>query len=114
MAKVGNDDEHETEPPSGVDELSSGSRRLRQHSQKSHSGHSTDPNRLRFYPSQWRDVLDNAIKWWRLWMVLSCAFPNRGNHNHSDMAIECIVKALDEHQKNGASVESGKYTAAPC
>jgi hypothetical protein len=60
---------------------------------------------MQFYPSQWRDVLEEA-KWkFRLWLLTECPFPDR--KIHFKKAEDCIEEALTEHWENGGGVEPG-------
>lgn len=81
--------------------------RARRYSQKCYTRSANVPKRLGFYPPQWRDVLEKAQKLWRSWMALECGFPERETKEHLDKAMQCVIKALSEHQENGRKVENG-------
>jgi hypothetical protein len=71
--------------------------RVRRHSQTPYSGCTDNPKKLGFYPSQWWDILEKAVKRWQMWMACECGFPNKGNENHLGKAMKCITDALAEH-----------------
>ena len=87
--------------------------RAKRHSSKPYVGRSGDPKKLGFYPPQWRIVLERATKSWRLWMAIMCGFPRRGSEAHFKKAMDCVVDALDKHQKEGGMIEDGKRVP-PC
>lgn len=94
-SKAATDDEEETP------------RAARRHSRNPFTGSTSDPKKLGFYPPQWRDVLGRAQRLWRCWMVVECCFPRK--ETDLDVAMECVVMALSQHQENKGKVEKGNY-----
>jgi hypothetical protein len=79
--------------------------RARRHSKTPYGGNPALPTQLHFYPSQWRDVLEQA-KWkFRIWLSMHCPFPDREKHIAN--AEDCIDEALAEHKADGGGVEPG-------
>jgi hypothetical protein len=98
---VTKDDEmQESESDTAVDAI-----RTKRHSKTPYGGKEALPTQLQFYPSQWRDVLEQA-KWkFRLWLSTECPFPDR--LKHISEAEDCIDEALAEHKEDGGRVEPG-------
>jgi hypothetical protein len=81
--------------------------RAKRNSHKAHSAMLSNPKRFRFYPSQWRMVLD-AAKWeFRLWMTEECGFPVPSDLEHRKIVGTCLTNQLFEFQQSGGRVEDG-------
>ena len=84
--------------------------RAKRHSYKPYVDSTNNPQKLGFYPPQWRDVLEASQKKWRSWMAYDCAFPRKDREEHLEKAMECILEAISEHEKKGGRVEEGMTT----
>jgi hypothetical protein len=88
--------------------------RAKRHTHGPYSATSTNPKRLRYYPSQWRDVLEEAKFKFRRWLGITNAFPDPKNEEHRKVAAECISQAIFEHQESGGRVEDREIALYFC
>lgn len=106
------DSEPEEEPANDLDNAtqSDGSdsaeepakKRVKRNSQH----HGAKPTQLQFYPGHWRDVLERAKEFFRLWMIKECPFPQRDTHLCN--ARHALTAAMEEFEAKGFEVEDGK------
>ena len=108
-----NDRHDETESSADESEMSDTQStrrpRAKRNSRRAYRATSDDAKRFRFYPDQWRKVLDKAKDRFRLWMVTECGFPNKKNGAHRLAAGNHIRQALFKHQEDGGRVEDGLF-----
>ena len=91
----GNDGEHDNVPS-----------RARRHSKKLYHSDSS-PTQLRFYPSQWKDVLEKAKDAYALLIFIKFGF--KTTEKDLSEATACLAKALAEHEGAGRRVEAGMF-----
>jgi len=66
------------------------------------------PKNLNFYPSQWRDVLEDAKVNYTLHISAEKGFPSRDKEGMTD-AETCLMEAIAKHKDEGGKVEPGIY-----
>jgi hypothetical protein len=82
-------------------------KRAKRHSKTPYNTPKTDPTQLQFYPSQWRDILEEGKKKYRLSLLLETLFPDRNKDIH--FAVDCLEEAISDHEAEGGMAEAGEY-----
>lgn len=79
--------------------------RAKRNSKKAHNGDTSDPTQLQFYPSQWKDVLDETKDAFALIVFTKLGFLERSKDLST--AGTCLVNMLAKHEAAGNFVEDG-------
>ena len=85
---------------------SKGHTRAKRHSRTPY-GSSTNPTQLQFYPLQWAKVLEQAKNKWRLYLLVTWAFPKRRKSDTTTALKECLTTAIADHEADSGLVEKG-------
>jgi hypothetical protein len=86
-------------------------RRAPRNSKRSRGSAADDPNKFRFYPSQWKDVMSVAVSHFRCFVSVDCGWPSDEEQDHLDAAEKCISEALVKHLDGGRRVEDGSHSS---
>jgi len=81
--------------------------RAKQNLKTPYNGTQGKPTQLKFYPSQWADVLEEVKKKYRLAIVSGTPFPDCEMEMH--FTTDCLVEAISDHEENGNMVEDGEF-----
>ena len=70
--------------------------------------HKTDngrPMQLEFYPGAWVGILERAKKYFHVWLVTNCAWPECNVHLAD--AENCLKAAIEEYSEEGQRIDEG-------
>lgn len=80
--------------------------RVKRHSRVPYTERIPQPTQLKFYPSQWREVLENAKNNYRLFLVGTYPWPERTKDLKE--CADCLTEALTRHEEDDREVKEGK------
>ena len=102
--------ERDVNDPDDAAESDGSSGPVKKRAKRNSQHHDAKPTQLQFYPGHWRDVLERAKEFFRLWMIKECPFPQRDLHLVN--AEAALKAAMEEFEENGSLVEDGKSMLA--
>jgi hypothetical protein len=79
--------------------------RSRRHSKVPHGTKNPNPTQLQFYPSQWKDVLENGKDRYTRLIFLELGFTSKQEDQR--FALDCLTEAIYSHEEAGNGVEEG-------